>query len=183
MGEVAAVVGEPLRQVALVVRNLETAVATWWEVLGVGPWTGYRLEPPVIRNTTYRGRKVDFGLYHALATSGGVQLELVQPTFGPSIFAEHLEAHGEGVQHLGFYVGDHAAAVSRAVGAGWLPLQSAQGFGAGGDGAFAYFEVPGLPSVVELIAAPAIRRPPDLVYPPGDGADANVVARPPEGAR
>jgi len=165
-GLAAGVVGAPLRQVALVVADLDGAVRAWWDVLGVGPWTGYRLEPPVLQDMRYRGAAATFGLRHALTVSGGVQVELVQPTFGPSIFAEHLEAHGEGLQHLGFYVQDHAAAVERAVASGWLPVQSARGFGAGGDGAFAYFEVPGVASVVELIEAPALRRAPELVYPP-----------------
>lgn len=163
-------VEEPFRQVALVVYDLDAAVRTWWHVFGVGPWTAYRLSPDVLSKTVYRGREVAFGLRHALAVSGGVQLELVQPLEGPSIFAEHLEAHGEGLHHLGIYVADHPAAVSRAISRGYEPLQSASGFGAEGDGAFAYFAVPGVPAVVELISAPRVRRAPEFVYPaPEDG--------------
>jgi methylmalonyl-CoA/ethylmalonyl-CoA epimerase len=165
---------EPFRQVALVVRDLDAAVRTWWHVFGVGPWTAYRLSPDVFSRTLYRGEEVPFGLRHALAVSGGVQLELVQPLEGPSIFAEHLEAHGEGLHHLGIYVADHAAAVSRALARGYEPLQSAHGFGAEGDGAFAYFAIEGVPAVVELISAPRVRRAPEFVYPPPlDDPDGN----------
>ena len=50
--------------------------------------------------------------------------------------------------------------------AGFTCLQSAKGFGATGDGAFAYFSSPKLPgAIVELIGAPAVRREPLFVYP------------------
>ncbi len=41
---------EPIRQVALVVRDLDAAVRHWWDVLGVGPWTVYTLAPPRLRD-------------------------------------------------------------------------------------------------------------------------------------
>jgi methylmalonyl-CoA/ethylmalonyl-CoA epimerase len=157
--------GAPIKQVAIVVRDLDEAVARWSEVLGIGPWTAYRLEPPRLRDTRYRGEEVDFALRHALAWQGEVQFELVQPLVGPSIFADHLDAHGEGMHHVGRYVPHHAAAVAQALAAGWTELQSARGFGAEGDGAFAYFAPPGVPMIVELIAAPRVRIEPEFVYP------------------
>jgi hypothetical protein len=48
---------------------------------------------------------------------------------------------------------------------GFTPLQSARGFGAEGDGAFAYFQAPGIPLIIELIAAPRVRIEPEFVYP------------------
>jgi catechol 2,3-dioxygenase-like lactoylglutathione lyase family enzyme len=158
---------EPIRQVALVVRDLEAAVRHWWDVLGVGPWTAYTLGPPRLRDCVYRGERADFSLRHALGWSGDVQIELVQPLTGPSIFADHLARHGEGLQHLGRYVDDHPGAVQDYLDRGFTPLQSARGFGAEGDGAFAYFEPPGGNGlVVELISAPKVRIQPDFVYPP-----------------
>jgi hypothetical protein len=117
----------------------------------------------------YGGREVEFSLRHALAWQGEMQFELVQPLAGPSIFAEHLEAHGEGLHHVGKYVLDHPAAVAQALAAGFVELQSAHGFGAEGDGAFAYFSSPELPLIVELIAAPRVRIEPEFVYPAGSG--------------
>ena len=49
---------------------------------------------------------------------------------------------------------------------GFTPLQSARGFGAEGDGAFAFFQHPGLALIVELIEAPRVRIKPEFVYPP-----------------
>jgi methylmalonyl-CoA/ethylmalonyl-CoA epimerase len=160
-------VAPPFRQLASVVHDLDQAVRAWSGELGIGPWTGYRLEPPRLQETIYRGTRVEFSLRHAFAWQGDVQLELVQPLDGPSIFADHLEAHGEGLHHVGTFVTDHAAAVAQAIAAGFAPLQSARGFGAEGDGAFAYFQHPSVSLVVELIAPPRVRIEPEFVYTPG----------------
>jgi catechol 2,3-dioxygenase-like lactoylglutathione lyase family enzyme len=163
----ATVFGAPVRQVAMVVADLGAAVRAWSSALGVGPWTAYLLAPPRLQDMCYRGRAVEFSFVHALARAGEVQFELVQPISGPSIFADHLSRHGDGMQHVGIYVADHQAAVDEALGRGYLPLQSARGFGAGGDGAFAYFRAPGVPAVIELISAPKERIEPAWVYPAG----------------
>jgi methylmalonyl-CoA/ethylmalonyl-CoA epimerase len=157
--------GPPIKQIAVVVHDLDEAVARWTEQLGIGPWTAYRLEPPRLQDMRYQGEQVEFSLRHALAWQGEVQFELVEPLSGPSIFRDHLERHGEGLHHVGKYVADHPAAVAQALADGFTPLQSARGFGAEGDGAFAYLMPPGVPMIVELIAAPRVRIEPEFVYP------------------
>jgi methylmalonyl-CoA/ethylmalonyl-CoA epimerase len=159
----------PYTQVASIVRDLDQAVRAWTHELGIGPWTGYRLAPPRLQETRYRGEAVEFSLRHAFAWKGDVQFELVQPLEGPSIFAEHLEAHGEGLHHLGKFVTDHAGAVAHALAAGFVPLQSASGYGAEGDGAFAYFEHPSAALIIELIEPPRVRIEPEFVYPSSGG--------------
>jgi methylmalonyl-CoA/ethylmalonyl-CoA epimerase len=156
----------PYKQCASVVRDLDQAVRAWTDELGIGPWTGYRLEPSMLKDTRYRGEPAEFSLRHAFAWQGDVQFELVQPLDGPSIWADHLEAHGEGLHHVGKFVTDHAAAVAQAIAAGFVPLQSARGFGAEGDGAFAYLEHPSVALIVELIEPPRVRIEPEFVYPP-----------------
>ena len=165
--ETTALPEPTFKQCATVVHDLDRAVRRWTDELGIGPWTGYRLEPPRLRDTRYLGAAVEFSLLHALAWQGDVQFELVQPLAGPSIFTDHLEAHGEGLHHIGKYVPDHAAAVADAVAAGYVVLQSACGFGAEGDGAFAYLKHPEVPVIIELIDAPRVRIEPEFVYPPG----------------
>jgi len=155
----------PIKQIAVVVHDLDEAVRRWTDQLGIGPWTAYRLEPPRLHDMRYHGAAVQFSLRHALAWQGEVQFELVQPLSGPSIFRDHLDGRGEGLHHVGKYVADHGAAVAEALAGGFTPIQSARGFGAEGDGAFAYFMPPGVPMIVELIAAPRIRIEPEFVYP------------------
>ena len=156
----------PFKQVAVVVEDLDEAVRRWSGLLGIGPWTGYRLEPPLLKDMRYHGEEVEFSLRHALAWQGEVQFELVQPLAGPSIFADTLAEHREGLHHVGKYVADHQGAVAEALAAGFVPLQSARGFGAEGDGAFAYFQAPGVAMIIELISAPRVRIEPEFVYPP-----------------
>jgi methylmalonyl-CoA/ethylmalonyl-CoA epimerase len=162
---ISAFLAPPFKQVAVVVEDLDRAVRQWSDLLGIGPWTGYRLEPPLLKEMWYLGEEVEFSLRHALAWQGETQFELVQPLAGPSIFADHLETHGEGLHHVGKYVADHPAAVKEALAAGFVPLQSARGFGAEGDGAFAYFHQTGVATIIEVIAAPRVRIEPEFVYP------------------
>lgn len=168
------VAGFPIKQIAMVVRDLDAAVRSHWHILGVGPWTSYTLAPPALTDMTYHGESVEFSLRHALAWSGDVQLELVEPLDGPSIFVDHLEQHGEGLHHLGIYVDDHPAAMQALEQAGFRFLQGARGFGAEGDGAFAYFESDHpLASIIEVIEAPKVRVEPAFVYPPTEGASSS----------
>ena len=141
----------------------------WSAELGIGPWTGYRLGPPRLKEMLYEGDPVEFSFRHALAWQGELQFELIEPLEGPSIFADHLVIHGEGLHHIGKYVPDHPVAVAELLVAGFTPLQSARGFGAEGDGAFAYFRPPGIATIVELIEAPRVRIDPEFVYPPNRG--------------
>jgi methylmalonyl-CoA/ethylmalonyl-CoA epimerase len=155
----------PFKQVALIVEDLDEAVRTWHGRFGIGPWTAWRLEPGILKDMVYFGNPVEFSLRHALAWQGEVQFELVQPLDGPSIFADHLRDHGPGMHHIGKYVADHPAAVAEVLDAGFTPIQSARGFGAEGDGAFAYFQPPGVATIIELISAPKVRIEPEFVYP------------------
>ena len=163
--DLSAYLSAPIKQCAIVVNDLDEAVQRWSQQLRIGPWTAYRLESTRLREMRYHGEEVEFSLRHALAWQGELQFELVQPLGGPSIFADHLEAHGEGLHHVGKYVPDHPAAVAEVTGQGFTALQSARGFGAEGDGAFAYFQAPGIPLIVELIEAPRVRIEPEFVYP------------------
>lgn len=153
-------------QVAFVVRDLDATVRHWADDLGVGPWSVWTMRPPqLLWDMVYRGESVPFGIRHALAWSGSLQLELVEPLEGPSIFTDQLQASGEGQHHVGVIVDDHPAAVADYTARGFTPLQSAR-FGKSQDGRFAYFQPPrGLGTLVELIAPPTDRFPPDYVYP------------------
>ena len=159
----------PFKQCALIVRDLDEAVRRWTETLAIGPWTGYRLEAPRLKEMRYRGAEAEFSFRHAFAWQGELQFELIQPLTGASIFSDHLAMHGEGLHHLGKYVPDHAEAVAQALASGFEPLQSARGFGAEGDGAFAYFQHPGVALIIELIEAPRVRIEPEFVFPPIGG--------------
>ncbi len=151
-------------QTAFVVRDLDSAVRYWADELGVGPWSVWTMQPPTLMDTLYRGEEIPFSFRHALAWMGEVQFELIQPLDGPSIFRDQLDRTGEGPNHVGVIVADHPAAVANFTARGFVPLQSGR-FGASEDGRFAYFQLPGLATIVELINPPSERFAPDYVYP------------------
>lgn len=158
----------PFHQVAYVVEDLDAAVRHWADVLGVGPWSVWTVGPEATEDATYRGEPARFRFRHALAWSGDLQFELVEPVEGPSIFQDQLLAGGPGLNHVGRLTDDHAAESGELVARGYEALQSAT-FGASRDGRFAYFASPENDAIVELIAPPTERYTPDYIYPAHGG--------------
>src|SRR5438477_13192881 len=66
----------PMRQVGIVVRDIDKAMRHWVEVCGIGPWF-YAAQLP-LTEFRYKGRVYDIKMSVALANSGDVQLELIQ---------------------------------------------------------------------------------------------------------
>ena len=88
----------PMRQVGIVVRDIDKAMRHWVEVCGVGPW--FYAERLPIDEFRYRGRRYDIEMSVALANSGDVQLELIQQRNDvPSLYRDFLGAGHEGMQH------------------------------------------------------------------------------------
>src|SRR5262245_4646256 len=88
----------PMRQVGIVVRDIDKAMRHWVEVCGVGPW--FYAEQLPLDEFRYRGRPYDIKVSIALANSGDVQLELIQQRNDvPSLYRDFLAAGHEGMQH------------------------------------------------------------------------------------
>src|SRR5437879_11500823 len=66
----------PMRQVGIVVRDIDKAMRHWVAVCGVGPW--FYAEQLPMDEFRYKGRRYDIKVSIALANSGDVQLELIQ---------------------------------------------------------------------------------------------------------
>ncbi len=79
-----------MRQVGIVVRDIEAAMRHWVEVCGVGPW--FNADRLAVTGFTYAGRRYDeVHISIALANSGDVQLELIQQRCGtPSMYRDFL---------------------------------------------------------------------------------------------
>ena len=100
-------VGE-IAQVALVVHDLQQTMETYWKVLGIGPWSIYAYAPPTLRETMVRGKPVEYSMRLAIAQVGALQVELIQPLEGPSIYKEFLAERGAGLHHIQSRVDDIA---------------------------------------------------------------------------
>jgi len=95
-----------INQVAIVVKDIQRTVENYWSILGIGPWEIYAWEAPLVFERTYYGKPAWAREKIALAQVGAVQLELVQPVEGDSIYQDFLTEHGEGLHHLNFLVDD-----------------------------------------------------------------------------
>jgi methylmalonyl-CoA/ethylmalonyl-CoA epimerase len=133
-------------QVGVVVRDMDRAVA-FYEALGIGPF----VEGPsahAIDRRIYGELQPDIEVRGLIAQIGSIEFELLQPVRGPSIQAEFLEEHGEGIVHICAYTDDLDADVEKMEAAGFPVISSAD---LSDGGKFAYFdtrEVGGL--VLEL---------------------------------
>jgi methylmalonyl-CoA/ethylmalonyl-CoA epimerase len=151
--------------VGVVVRDLQKAMERYWNIFGIGPWDIYTFGPPVVTNTTLRGRPVTFSIKLALTQVGNVQWELIQPLTGPSVYQEFLEQHGEGLHHVACDVGDfdQTVAILKEHSIGILTS------GQTPDDSFAYMDtekVLGMPLEI-LKRKPDFKMPPpEATYPP-----------------
>lgn len=136
-------------QVGVVVRDIDKAVE-YYSSFGIGPFEP--LNVSIIEREVYGKPAEDVKNIVKVAQVGKVDLELVQPAAGESIQKEFLERHGEGINHLGFFVDDLDQEVAKLVEKGFKVIMSAKFIGGGG---FAYLDTDKVGGVqFELIQRP-----------------------------
>jgi catechol 2,3-dioxygenase-like lactoylglutathione lyase family enzyme len=155
-----------ITQIAVVVRDMEQALRDYTENLGWGPWSVFDYKPPLLHHTEVRGEPVEFRMIGAETHLDGIDFELIQPVSGPSIYQEHLDTYGEGVQHIAFMqhsFEDSAAAKKRWAARGARVLMG----GRIGDSIEFYYldTAPMLKFVLESGSGHAIDLKPTYVYP------------------
>ncbi|KAL9123359.1 MAG: hypothetical protein Q9187_000086 [Circinaria calcarea] len=70
--------------------------------LGIGPFQIYDFNASSVSSQKYFGQSASSELKVCFATAGSVVWEIMQPVSGPSIMADFLESHGEGIHHVAF---------------------------------------------------------------------------------
>lgn len=125
-----------IAQIAHVVRDLDATIARYWQDFGMGPWDIYTFGPHNVMNSFYRGQPASHVYRIALCQAGPVQIEVMQPVSGRSIYDEFLETRGEGIHHIKLYYRDCAKAVADYQSKGYTVIQS----GAIGDDVFYYLD-------------------------------------------
>ena len=164
-GPADTLVGRPVGQIGIVVRDLESACRRYSALWQCGPWRVYTYGPAILAHQRYRGEPSSFSVRIALNPTSP-QLELLQPLEGPSTYDEWLDRRGEGLHPLAVFVEDADEAISSFGAAGYEVLQEGRGFGAGGDGAFVYFDTEhDLGYLLEVVERPKSRREPELLIP------------------
>jgi methylmalonyl-CoA/ethylmalonyl-CoA epimerase len=100
-----------LRHIGFLVEDLDRAVEHF-QSLGIGPF-----EPLKV---TFTRREVlgkpitgsSVKLRIRMAKLGPIEFELIEPGEGRSPWRDYLEKHGDGIEHIGFFVEDIDAAVA-----------------------------------------------------------------------
>ena len=87
-------------QVCVVTRDLRKTCEGMVK-MGIGPWRVYTFSPETVRDLSFRGKPASFSMRLALATSGNMMWEVIQPLEGDSIYTEYLAQNRDGVQHVG----------------------------------------------------------------------------------
>ena len=91
-------------QVGVVVKDLDTKIRNLIDIFGIGPVRVIDF-PPEGRSDMerwYKGQPAQFTCRLAFADLGSVELELIEPLQGPSIWQDFIDEHGEGIHHIRF---------------------------------------------------------------------------------
>lgn len=147
----------PVTQLCWVTEDIDATEAFLSAQFGVPRWTrlpDIRFDP---ENCTLHGEPADFTVHVSLGYAGDLQLELIQPVSGTSIYTEFLESSRPGLHHLCFEVDDMDAALEAAAAAGVEVVQA--GSMMGGGMRFAYLDgaAHGVPYVELAWLGPDIR--------------------------
>jgi NADPH:quinone reductase-like Zn-dependent oxidoreductase len=125
-----------IAQIGYVVRDIEASMQGFINC-GIGPWFYLKGVRPA--NFTYRGQPSGMAMDVAVANSGDIQIELIQPANDePSMYRDFLDGGHEGMQHVSYWSEDYQDLYDRALAAGFTVGQEGQIGGA--DGRFAYLD-------------------------------------------
>ncbi len=92
-------------QIGVVVRDIQKAIVAYTRIFQWGPFETVEREYTE-STSTYRGRPGNFKYRIGYVQLGPIQLEMIQPLRGKTIYDEFLETRGEGFHHFGFLI-DH----------------------------------------------------------------------------
>jgi methylmalonyl-CoA/ethylmalonyl-CoA epimerase len=95
-------------QIGVVVADMDRSIKYLSEIFGIGPFR-QTVYPPADRPDMprqYHGAPADFTCRLAFADLGPVELELIQPLEGKSLWRDYLNQHGEGIHHIRYNVKD-----------------------------------------------------------------------------
>lgn len=122
-----------LWQVAFVVRDIEESMKPYKSLLGVDQWIVAEVNSSANR-FTYHGKPSDHSFKAAMTMLGSLMIELLQPLQGRGIYRDFLDAHGEGMHHLGHVRVDNIdEAVQALEKAGFPCIESGETLGGPGE--------------------------------------------------
>jgi len=160
-----------IHQIAWVTRDLEKSMQSWVDNLKIGPWQVLTFTNETADYLKIDGKEVTepFKFLVAITWLGDIQLELIQPVYGPTTYEDHLSRKGEGLHHIKEYIPDEQTEAT-------LASYRAKGIAVTQTGKFDadyhyYLDTePKLDFVLELGNCPVLDLPPEMftMFPPED---------------
>jgi catechol 2,3-dioxygenase-like lactoylglutathione lyase family enzyme len=135
----------PMSQIGIVVKDMDKTIEYYEKVLGLGPF----VRPDITyKEKHYYGEQVHSEWLMGFCSLGSVELEMIQPITGPTIYHDFLKEKGEGLHHLGFDVKDIERKLILCEEMGIKIIQGGQG----ATSRFEYLDTEGIGGVIfELI--------------------------------
>ncbi len=94
-----------VRQIGFVVNDIKEVARTYWDKYKIGPWQFFKYYSPKVKEMYYEGSEVfnqKFTTSAPIPSISDIEVELVMPQAGESVYKDHLEKYGEGLQHISF---------------------------------------------------------------------------------
>ena len=160
-----------ITQIGIVVADAAKTARRYADLFGIGPWMFLDFLPTDVTLHGVPLGDAEGCVRAAMATFNGLEIELLQPLFGPSTHMEFFQKHGEGIHHISFgMVDNHDEVVSGLQGEGiGIEMQGTLG----GAVVFSYMDtVRELGTIFEVVKPPPLGVLPDIapwgIYtPPG----------------
>jgi methylmalonyl-CoA/ethylmalonyl-CoA epimerase len=97
-------------QVGVVVKDIDQTIKRLTELFGIGPFRVVDCPPPGREDGQfYYGEPSRFRTRQAFADLGSIELELIEPLEGRTIWSDFLAERGPGIHHIRFNVPDQEA--------------------------------------------------------------------------
>lgn len=91
----------PINHVAMAVKDWKSAAQGYASMMGLKTWRIMDISSDMMTSAEYYGEKAEFRWISAFAMQGNTLLELCQPVSGKTVFADFVDQHGDGMQHVG----------------------------------------------------------------------------------
>ena len=97
-----------IKQICVLVDDLDTAMKNYWEKFGIGPWDIRHFTPDTVRDFYVHNEHIEagFDFICAVTWEGDVVYELIQPVEGPNIYWDYLKIYGSGLHHFKIVIPD-----------------------------------------------------------------------------
>jgi len=93
-------------QIGMIVKDLDRYVNPLKKILGMGPFQVVDFPPKGTKDVSmiYKGKPSSFKAKFCFVDLGNIELELIQPLEGETIWQDFLDEYGDGLHHLKFSV-------------------------------------------------------------------------------